>query len=40
MKKILLVFADYNDQRQDFFNEYMSPRNQEYADKHDLSILS
>ena len=39
MKKILLVFADYKDQRQEFFYTYMSPRNQEYADKHGFEYL-
>jgi hypothetical protein len=39
MKKILLVFADYKDQRQEFFDTYMSPRNQEYADKHGFEYL-
>ena len=39
MKKILLVFAAYPDDRQKFFDEYMSPRNQEYADKHGFEYL-
>jgi len=39
MKKILLVFADYKDQRQQFFDTYMSPRNQEYADKHGFEYV-
>tara|TARA_A100001391_G_scaffold123951_1_gene84488 strand:- start:6576 stop:7331 length:756 start_codon:yes stop_codon:yes gene_type:complete len=39
MKKILLVFGKYPDERQKFFNTYMSPRNQEYADKHGFEYL-
>ena len=39
MKKILLVFAAYPDERQKFFDTYMSPRNQEYADKHGFEYL-
>lgn len=39
MKKILLVFADYKDERQKFFDTHMSPRNQEYADKHGFEYL-
>lgn len=39
MKKILLVFADYKDQRQQFFDQHMSQRNQEYADKHGFEYL-
>jgi hypothetical protein len=34
MKKILFVIADYPDKRQDFFLEWMSPRNKDYAEKH------
>ena len=39
MKKVLLVFGSYADQRQKFFDTYMSPRNQEYADKHGFEYL-
>lgn len=39
MKKVLLVFADYKDQRQNFFDQYMSPRNQMYADMHGFEYL-
>tara|TARA_R100000951_G_scaffold116616_1_gene129376 strand:+ start:393 stop:1148 length:756 start_codon:yes stop_codon:yes gene_type:complete len=39
MKKVLLVFGSYADQRQQFFDTYMSPRNQEYADKHGFEYL-
>jgi len=39
MKKVLLVFGSYADQRQQFFDSYMSPRNQEYADKHGFEYL-
>jgi hypothetical protein len=39
MKKILFVFADYKDSRQDFFQKYMSPRNKEYSDIHGFEYL-
>lgn len=39
MKKILLVFADYPEEKQKFFDTYMSPRNQEYAYKHGFEYL-
>ena len=39
MKKVLLVFGSYADHRQQFFDKYMSPRNQEYADKHGFEYL-
>lgn len=39
MKKILLVFADYKDWRQEFFDTYMSPRNLEYANLHGFEYL-
>lgn len=39
MKKILLVFADYKDERQKFFSEYMSPRNSKYSDLHGFDYL-
>jgi hypothetical protein len=35
--KHLLVFASYNDGRQDFFNKYMSPRNNEYCNIHNYA---
>lgn len=39
MKKYLLVLANYNDWRQDFFNKYMSCRNKEYCDNNDTVYL-
>jgi hypothetical protein len=38
-KKILLVFANYNDERQNFFNTHMSPRNEQYANNHGFEYL-
>ncbi len=39
MKKVLLVFANYKDKRQDFFDTYMSVRNKEYADKYGFEYM-
>lgn len=39
MKKILLVFASYPDARQIFFDQYMSPRNKEYAKIHNFEYV-
>ena len=39
MKKILLVFASYPDARQTFFDQYMSPRNKEYAKIHNFEYV-
>lgn len=39
MKKVLLVFANYKDRRQEFFDTYISPRNQKYADIHGFEYL-
>jgi len=37
--KYLLVIASYNDWRQDFFEQYISPRNKEYCKKHGYEYL-
>ena len=37
--KFLLVFASYSDSRQDFFNEWMSPRNKEYCRIHGVEYI-
>jgi hypothetical protein len=34
MKKIIFAIADYKDERQKIFDNYLSPRNQEYCDFH------
>ena len=34
MKKVLFVIANYKDEKQQIFDEKISPRNQEYADLH------
>mgnify|MGYP003138653933 CR=1 FL=1 len=34
MKKVLFVIANYNNEKQQIFDEKISPRNQEYADLH------
>jgi hypothetical protein len=39
MKKILFVIANYNDGRQQFFEQYFSPRNQKFADIHGYRYL-
>jgi hypothetical protein len=38
-KKYLMVIANYPDERQDFFEKYMSPRNKEYAKLHNFEYL-
>lgn len=37
--KHLLVFASYSDYRQDFFEKYMSPRNNRYCAIHDYNYI-
>jgi len=37
--KYLMVFADYNDGRQLFFDQYMSPRNVDYCYNHNCEYL-
>lgn len=37
--KYLMVIASYNDNRQKFFEEYMSPRNKEYCQQHGYEYL-
>lgn len=39
MKKYLLVIANYNDQRQEIFDKYYSPRNQEYCSKYGYDYI-
>lgn len=39
MNKYLLVIARYKDQRQDFFEKYISPLNQKYCDKWGFKYL-
>ncbi len=34
-----MVFADYNDSRQQFFNQYVSPRNKQYCSYHGCEYL-
>ncbi len=38
-KKYLMVIANYPDERQEFFEKYMSPRNKEYAKMHGYEYL-
>ena len=38
-KKYLMVIANYPDERQDFFEKYMSPRNKEYSRMHNYEYL-
>ena len=38
-KKYLMVIANYPDERQEFFEKYMSPRNTEYAKLHNYEYL-
>ena len=38
-KKFLMVIAKYPDWRQEFFDNYMSPRNKEYAKLHNFEYL-
>jgi hypothetical protein len=38
-KKYLMVLADYQDWRQEFFEEHMSPRNKEYCNIHNYEYL-
>ena len=38
-KKYLMVIANYPDERQDFFEKYMSPRNKEYSRMHNFEYL-
>jgi len=39
MKRIMFVISKYNDNRQKIFNEIISPRNKEYALKHDFKYV-
>jgi hypothetical protein len=39
MKKILFVIAKYNGDKQKFFNDYISPRNKEYCEKHGFKYV-
>jgi len=39
VNKYLMVLASYNDQRQQFFEHYMSPRNKEYCNRHNFNYL-
>ena len=39
MKKYLLVIARYQDQRQEIFEKYISPKNKDYCFKHGLEYL-
>lgn len=39
MKKYLFVIARYKDNRQDLFEEYISPKNQEYCQRHGLEYI-
>jgi hypothetical protein len=39
MKKYLMVIANYPDSRQEFFMKYMSPRNKEYCNIHNVTYL-
>ena len=34
MKKIVFAIADYPNEKQEIFDNYLSPRNQEYCDHH------
>ena len=38
-KKYLMVIANYPDERQAFFEKYMSPRNKEYSRMHNFEYL-
>lgn len=39
MKKYLMVIASYPDWRQEFFNDYMSPRNKKYCNAHNFEYI-
>lgn len=40
MKKILFVIANYKDERQQFFEQHFSPRNQKFADIHGYDYMT
>lgn len=40
MKKILFVIANYKDERQQFFEQHFSPRNQKFADMHGYDYMT
>lgn len=39
MKKYLLVIARYNDERQEIFEKFISPKNKDYCFRHNLEYL-
>lgn len=39
MKKILFVIAKYSDQRQNIFDDIISPRNKQYCEKHGFKYI-
>ena len=39
MSNFLFVMANYQDARQDLFNNYISPRNREYTKLHNFEYL-